>query len=64
MGVDYLVTGLVAAGQSILSASFWARIPANLFDKTIAVLAAYFVFRLAAARGWVTTDESADGTAL
>lgn len=53
VGVDYLVTGLVAAGQSIVSASFWARIPANLFDKTIAVLVAYFVLRIAVARGWV-----------
>lgn len=45
VGVDYLVTGLVAAGQSIVSATFWARLPANLFDKTLAVLAAYGVHR-------------------
>ncbi|MBU8914380.1 MAG: hypothetical protein KOO61_10185 [Spirochaetales bacterium] len=45
VGVDYLVTGLVAAGQSIVSAAFWARLPANLFDKTIAVLAAYGAHR-------------------
>jgi len=44
VGVDYLVTGLVAAGQSIVSAAFWARVPANLVDKTIAVLAAYAAF--------------------
>ena len=43
VGVDYLVTGLVAAGQSILTASFWARVPANLFDKTVAVLVAFVV---------------------
>ena len=49
VGVDYLVTGLVAAGQSLISATFWARVPANLFDKTIAVLVAYFAFRQAAA---------------
>ncbi len=60
VGVDYLVTGLVAAGQSIVSASFWARIPANLFDKTIAVLVAYFVFRFVADRGWVPTHAPTD----
>ena len=58
VGVDYLVTGLVSAGQSLVSASFWARVPANLFDKTIAVLAAYFVYRGFAARGWVSTRQT------
>jgi energy-coupling factor transport system substrate-specific component len=57
VGVDYLVTGLVAAGQSLVSATFWARVPANLFDKTIAVLAAYLVHRSLVARGLVTTDQ-------
>ena len=56
VGVDYLVTGLVSAGQSLVSASFWARVPANLFDKTIAVLVAYFVYRAVARRGWVQHD--------
>ncbi len=42
VGVDYLVTGLVASGQSLLSASFWARVPANIIDKTFAVFAAFF----------------------
>ena len=42
VGIDYLVAGLVASGQSILSASFWARVPANIVDKTIAVFIAYF----------------------
>ncbi|MFW5685997.1 MAG: ECF transporter S component [Spirochaetota bacterium] len=41
VGIDFLVTGLVASGQSLLSASFWARVPANIIDKTIAVFAAY-----------------------
>jgi len=41
-GIDFLVTGMIAAGQSVLTASFWARVPANLFDKTVAVLIAYF----------------------
>jgi energy-coupling factor transport system substrate-specific component len=41
VGLDYLVTGLVAAGQSLVSAAFWARVPTNLFDKALAVFAAY-----------------------
>lgn len=43
VGVDYLVTGLVAGGRSLVSATFWARVPANLVDKSIAVLAAFFL---------------------
>ncbi len=43
VGVDYLVTLLVASGTSLASASFWARLPANLVDKTIAILAAFFL---------------------
>ena len=42
VGIDYLVTGLVASGQSMLTATFWARIPANIIDKAMAVFAAYF----------------------
>jgi len=42
VGIDFLVTGLVASGQSLLTASFWARVPANIIDKTIAIFAAYF----------------------
>jgi len=38
---DYLVTGLVLAGQSLFSAAFWARIPINLIDKGIAVVIAF-----------------------
>lgn len=41
VGLDYLVTGLVAAGQSLVSATFWARVPTNLFDKALAVFAAF-----------------------
>ena len=43
VGIDFLVAGLVAGGRSVLSASFWARVPANLIDKTIAVFAAFFL---------------------
>ena len=41
VGIDFLVTGLVSSGQSLLSASFWARVPANIIDKTLAVFVAY-----------------------
>jgi len=44
VGIDFLVTGLVASGQSLLTASFWARVPANIIDKTIAIFVAYFLF--------------------
>lgn len=43
VALDYLVTGLVTAGQSLVTAAFWARVPANLVDKTIAVFAAFFL---------------------
>lgn len=42
---DYLITGLVLVGQSILAASFWARIPLNLIDKVIALTMAYGIAR-------------------
>ncbi len=31
--IDYLVTGLIAAGQSIMSSTFLARLPSNVIDK-------------------------------
>jgi energy-coupling factor transport system substrate-specific component len=43
VGLDYLVTGLVSAGRTLLSAAFLARIPANLVDKAIAVFTAYYL---------------------
>jgi energy-coupling factor transport system substrate-specific component len=42
--VDYVVVGLLATGREVLSATFLARIPANLVDKGIAVLAAFVLF--------------------
>jgi energy-coupling factor transport system substrate-specific component len=42
---DYLVTGLLLAGQSLFSAAFWARIPLNLIDKGIAVSLAFLAKR-------------------
>ena len=41
---DYLVTGLLVAGKSFFSAAFWARIPANLIDKSIAVFIAFLIY--------------------
>jgi len=49
---DYLVAGLILAGQSILSAAFWARIPINLIDKGIAVAVAFFLYSRPAIRTW------------
>lgn len=45
VGIDFLVTGLLLAGQSILSASFWARVPVNLIDKSIAVFIAFYIYK-------------------
>jgi energy-coupling factor transport system substrate-specific component len=41
VGVDFVVTGMVASGRSLFTAAFWARVPANLFDKSLAVFAAW-----------------------
>lgn len=43
--IDYLVTGFLASGRTIFSATFWARVPANLVDKSLSVLVAWFLFR-------------------
>jgi energy-coupling factor transport system substrate-specific component len=43
--VDYISMGLVLTGKPMLWAAFLARIPANLVDKAIAVLIAFFVYR-------------------
>jgi energy-coupling factor transport system substrate-specific component len=47
---DQLSNGLILFGQSIIAASFWARIPLNLIDKGIAVAAAYGLRRIWKAR--------------
>lgn len=44
-GVDVLVAGLLAAGQDVMSAAFWARIPSNLIDKGIAVFVAWLILK-------------------
>ena len=53
--VDYVVVGLLAAGRTVLSAAFLARIPANLVDKGIAVAAAFGLLSVLTTRlGWVS----------
>jgi energy-coupling factor transport system substrate-specific component len=42
---DDLVTSFLLAGQSLFGASFWARIPVNLVDKSIAVAIAFIAAR-------------------
>ena len=42
---DFLVTGFLMGGQSLLEASFWGRLPLNLIDKGIAVSLAFVAFR-------------------
>lgn len=45
--VDYIAKGLMLGDKPILWAAFLARIPANLVDKAISVLAAYLMYRAA-----------------
>jgi energy-coupling factor transport system substrate-specific component len=44
--IDTVVNALIHMGQTMSSAVFWARVPANLADKLIAVLAAYSLNKL------------------
>ncbi len=43
---DNLVAAFLLAGSSLFGASFWARVPANLIDKGIAVMAAFAVLKI------------------
>jgi energy-coupling factor transport system substrate-specific component len=45
--VDYISMGLLLTGKPMFWAAFLARIPANLVDKALAVLAAFFAYRAA-----------------
>lgn len=58
--IDFLVTGFLASGRSIFTSTFWARVPANLVDKSLSVLFAWTLFRhLRSRRGsgtWETRD--------
>lgn len=42
--VDHLVTSLALSGRSLSVAAFLARIPVNLVDKSISLIAAYWVY--------------------
>jgi energy-coupling factor transport system substrate-specific component len=44
--VDNLVTGFLSIGHSMISSTFWARIPINSIDKAIAVFTAYGLMKL------------------
>ena len=61
--VDYVVVGLLAAGRTVLSAAFIARIPANLVDKGIAVSIAFALLALFSRRlGWTSGPPRSDTT--
>jgi energy-coupling factor transport system substrate-specific component len=45
--IDYIVMGLLLTGKPVLWAAFLARIPANVVDKALSVLVAYWVYRIA-----------------
>jgi len=47
---DYVVAGLLMGGNQLLQSSFWARIPLNLIDKTIAVVVAHGIYRAVESR--------------
>ena len=50
VGIDTVVSALQHMGQTMFSAVFWARIPANLADKVIAILTAYSI------KKWIFQD--------
>jgi energy-coupling factor transport system substrate-specific component len=59
--VDYVVVGLLAAGRQLFSATFLARIPANLVDKGIAVFVAFALLGYLTRRiGWSAASRRSD----
>jgi len=44
-GVDVAVAALLALGQDLMSARFWASFPTNLVDKGIAIIIAYIILK-------------------
>lgn len=44
-GVDVAVAGFLALGKDIMNAAFLARVPINLVDKGIAVIAAWLILK-------------------
>lgn len=43
--VDFIATGLLLTGKPMMWAAFLARVPVNLVDKAVAVIAAYAAYR-------------------
>ena len=41
--IDQITAAIADLGQSLFSASFWARIPANLVDKMFAIALAFYI---------------------
>jgi energy-coupling factor transport system substrate-specific component len=58
--VDFVATALYSLGQSVFSAAFFARVPVNIADITIAAFLAYGVLALARHR----TTRAARGEGL
>jgi energy-coupling factor transport system substrate-specific component len=59
--VDYVVVGQLAAGRQLYSATFLARIPANLVDKGIAVFVAFALLGYLTRRiGWSAASRRSD----
>ena len=44
-GVDVAVAALLALGQDLMSARFWASLPTNLIDKGIAIVIAFIILK-------------------
>jgi energy-coupling factor transport system substrate-specific component len=44
-GVDVAVAALLAQGQDLMSARFWASFPTNLIDKGIAIVIAFIILK-------------------
>lgn len=44
-GVDFIVAGLMASGKDVFSSAFLARIPANLFDKGMALVISFIILQ-------------------
>jgi energy-coupling factor transport system substrate-specific component len=44
--VDNLVTGFLSIGNTLISATFWGRIPINLMDKGLAVFISFGLMKL------------------
>jgi len=43
-GIDRLVMGLIATGQSVLTAVFWSGMATNMVDKLVSAMVAYLTY--------------------